>query len=338
MTEYRENIAAPTQKSQSKKVAIIGSGPAGYTAAIYTSRANIETVIYTGLQIGGQLTTTTEIENFPGFTNGIDGGELMQNMQKQAERFGAKIVMSSVQSVDVKGESFTVNATSGQEIFDALIIASGASARYLGVEGEEKYIGKGYHSCATCDGFFYRGKEIIVVGGGDSAMEEANFLTNFASKVYLVHRSDKFKASPIMLERAQKNEKIEFILHSEVVGFEGEQKVEKVKIKNNQTGETKSMDISGVFVAIGHVPNTSFVPEKIEKNDLGYILPLYGQLAGGRLDENQKTLAQKYTSLSNIEGIFVAGDVADHHYRQAITAAGMGCKAAMDAQRWLENK
>lgn len=325
-------------KNETKKIAIIGSGPAGYTAAIYTSRANIETTIYTGMQMGGQLTTTTEIENFPGFENGIDGGQLVENMQKQAVRFGAKIMMSSVQNIIIEGDSFKIEATNGENNFDAVIIASGATAKYLGIAGEEKYIGKGYHSCATCDGFFYRGKEIIVVGGGDSAMEEANFLTNFATKVYILNRSETFKASPIMLDRAKNNPKIEFILNSEIAEFKGEDKVEKVVIKNNLTGKKTEMDIPGVFVAIGHIPNTNFVPEKIEKDQLGYLIASSQKFSlMQQMNEAEQKLARKYSTITQIPGIFVAGDVTDHHYRQAITAAGMGCKAAMDAQKWLEN-
>ena len=304
----------------SHRVAIIGSGPSGLTAAIYTSRASLDTTVFLGLQPGGQLTTTTEIENFPGFIDGIQGPQLMENMQKQAERFGAKTIMESVRGLDfdVANHKYTVTHDSGESVFDSIIIASGASARYLGLPGEEKYIGRGYHSCATCDGFFYRNKEIIVVGGGDSAMEEANFLTKFASKVYLIHRSDSFRASKIMLDRARANPKIEFVLNSAITSLNGEDKVTSVDLQNTLTNETKTMDINGIFVAIGHIPNTSFVKGKLSMDEAGYLLP-------------------KNRTMSEIEGIFIAGDVEDTVYRQAITAAGDGCRAAMDCEKWLES-
>jgi thioredoxin reductase (NADPH) len=305
----------------SQKIAIIGSGPSGLTAAIYTSRASIDTTVFLGIQPGGQLTTTTEIENFPGFVNGIMGPELMENMQKQAERFGAKTIMETVRGLtyDTTKPSFTLTHDSGETTFDAVIIASGASARYLGLEGEEKYVGRGYHSCATCDGFFYRNKEIIVVGAGDSAMEEANFLTKFASKVYLVHRSENFRASKIMIDRARANPKIEWILNKSIVSLNGESKLTDVDLKDSLTGEVTNMTIDGVFVAIGHIPNTDFVKGKLSMDEAGYLLPTH-------------------RTMSEIEGIFIAGDVEDTVYRQAITAAGDGCRAAMDCEKWLESK
>lgn len=517
------------------KIAIIGSGPAGFTAAIYTARASIDTTVYMGLQPGGQLTTTTEIENFPGFVDGIDGGELMQNMQKQSERFGTTTIQDEVKNLEIEypkskvifathnpskverinnyikinnleitqspeklvvaetGENETENASlkakaywdkfqtpsfaldtglyfdavdeseqpghnvqgiagvletdddetryqkmktwyvnlankyskdgqnltgywldvyalydgkefkyksckrpleltnqefqkdvhlpvaslykvkgkyyhelsveeteeyiqpsmkaltellvqfqqshnpkfylevaGKQEQFDAVIIASGASARYIGIPGEEKYIGKGYHSCATCDGFFYRKKEIIMVGGGDSAMEEANFLTKFASKVHLIHRSDQYRASKIMLDRAQNNPKIEFHPFKQIVGFEGEDKVEGVKIQNTQTQQISSMPIDGVFVAIGHIPNSGFSSKYLKPDKKGYLS------SQNLLDTPDRT--SKYLSMSQIPGLFIAGDVQDQIYRQAITAAGEGCKAAMDLERWLESR
>lgn len=306
-----------------QKIAIIGSGPSGLTAGIYTSRANLDTTIFLGIQPGGQLTTTTEIENFPGFVNGIQGPELMDNMQKQAERFGSKTVFETIRNLkyDILGSKpvFTLMHDSGETTFDAVIIASGASARYLNLPGEEKYIGRGYHSCATCDGFFYRNKEIMVIGAGDSAMEEANFLTKFASKVYVVHRSENFRASKIMIERARANPKIKWLLNKSIVSLNGETKIENVDLKDSITGEITNFLIDGVFVAIGHTPNTNFVKGQLSMNEAGYLLP-------------------KNRTMSEIEGIFIAGDVEDTMYRQAITAAGDGCRAAMDCEKWLESK
>ena len=524
----------PQKTHNTTKIAVIGSGPSGLTAAIYTSRANLDTTVFMGLQPGGQLTTTTEIENFPGFVDGIDGGELMENMQKQAERFGSTMIRDEVKNIEVQypktqvlfathnpskvdrlnqylsipdiklistseldikpieveengadeiensqlkakgffdeydictmaldtglyfdevteieqpkqnvqgvanvilGDSdetrytkmtdhyialankyggslsgyfldvytlfdgknyytksakrpilltnqihqkdvhfpiaslYTVDGVyhhdmtdgqmtdylrpsitavtelltqykqsqkpifylevAGQNLeFDAVIIASGASAKYIGVEGEDKYIGKGYHSCATCDGFFYRKKEIIIVGGGDSAMEEANFLTKFATKVHLFHRSDKFRASKIMLDRAKNNPKIEFNTFRQIIGFIGEDKVKAVMVENTQTKEVYEMPIDGVFVAIGHTPNTAFVGDKLDIDQKGYLS------SQSLLDTEKRT--NKYGSASKIQGIFIAGDVQDQVYRQAVTAAGEGCKAAIDCERWLE--
>jgi thioredoxin reductase (NADPH) len=308
--------------SSNKKIAIIGSGPSGLTAGIYASRANLDVTVFMGVQPGGQLTTTIEIENFPGFPEGILGLDLMLNMQKQAERFGAKTLQTEVKSLEIvatdKGRVFKLSFDSKDEVFDAVIIASGASARYLGLEGEDKYIGKGYHSCATCDGFFYRGKTIAVVGGGDSAMQEANFLTRFADKVYLIHRRDEFRASKIMQDRAMKNPKIEPILNTIIYQFIGQERVEGVVLENTKTGEKKEMKLDGVFVAIGHIPNTGFVKNVLSMDEMGYLQPVK-------------------RTMSEIEGIFIAGDVEDKVYRQAITAAGDGCRAAMDCEKWLES-
>lgn len=318
------------------KIAIIGSGPSGLTAAIYTSRANLDTTVFSGIQPGGQLTTTTEIENFPGAWDkntkrGMMGPELMSLIQAQAQHFGAKIEMAEVRRIEVsdkKTKKFTLDLGFSKQDFDAVIISSGASARYLGLEGEEKYVGKGYHSCATCDGFFYRGKTIAVVGGGDSAMEEANFLTKFAEKVYLIHRRDVFKASKIMLDRAKSNPKIEFLLNKTVEKLVGKDLLEKILIKDTKTGEISDLIIDGLFVAIGHIPNTGFASQILDMDEVGYLIP-----------QSQRPFEErtsKYLTMSNIEGIFVAGDVEDKVYRQAITAAGEGCKAAMDCEKWLE--
>ena len=314
-----------------RKIAIIGSGPAGLTAAIYTSRAEIQTTVYLGNQPGGQLTTTTEIENFPGFPEGIMGPELMSNMQKQAERFGTVTSLSTVKDVEPKGSRFTVSTTDGiSEEFDAVIIASGASAKYLNLPGEEKYIGKGYHSCATCDGFFYKDKIIGVVGGGDSAAEESTFLTKFGSKVLVFVRKDELRASKIMQQRMLDNDKIEILFNTEVVEMMGDPYVEKIKIKNIKTGEEKIIDMDGLFVAIGHKPNNEFAKDLITMDDIGYLIPQ------SRLPKEQRT--SKYAMMSNIDGIFLAGDIEDSYYRQAITAAGDGCRAAIEAEKWLEDQ
>ena len=310
-------IDAETAKN--KKIAVIGSGPSGWTAAIYTSRAQLHTDVYLGVQPGGQLTTTTEIENFPGFVDGIMGPDLMQNMQKQAERFGANSLYKTVRDlkIDQEKQEYTLVHDTGETTYDAVIIASGASARYLGLEGEEKFIGKGYHSCATCDGFFYKNKVMAIVGGGDSAMEEANFLTKFGSKVYLLHRSDSYRASKIMLDRAKANEKIEFLEWTKVVELVGEDKLDHVVVENTKSGERRDLDIDGLFVAIGHIPNSDFVKGQLTMDEAGYLQP-------------------KHRTMSDIPGIFIAGDVEDTVYRQAITAAGDGCRAAMDLEKWLD--
>lgn len=324
---------------KSHKIAIIGSGPSGLTAAIYASRAELDTTVFTGIQPGGQLTTTTEIENFPGAWSsqtkqGMMGPELMELVQKQAEHFGAKMVFDEVRGVEVdktkKTEPFKLLLGGKEESFDAVIIASGASAKYLGIPGEEQFVGKGYHSCATCDGFFYRGKTIAVAGGGDSAMEEANFLTKFADKVYLIHRREEFRASKIMLERAKNNPKIEFILNKKIVEFIGSDQVTGIKLEDTKTGKSSEMSLDGVFVAIGHTPNTGFVKGKLDMNEVGYLVP--------QSQKSPEDRTSKYLTMSSVEGIFVAGDVEDQIYRQAITAAGQGCKAAIDAEKWLEDK
>ena len=298
------------------KVIILGSGPAGLTAALYAARANLNPLVLGGLEWGGQLMLTTEVENYPGFIDGINGPDLMENFKKQAERFGAKIINSNVTSVDFSNKPLKVFVE--KEVYETqtVIIATGASAKWLGLENEQKFIGKGISSCATCDGFFFKDKEIALVGGGDSAMEEALFLTKFASKVTVVHRRDKLRASKIMQDRAFANDKIKFIWDSEIVDVLGANNVEGVKIKNIKTNETSVCKVNGLFVAIGHIPNTNFLKEQIDLDEKGYVV------CNG--------------TATNVEGVFVAGDVHDFRYRQAVTAAGHGCEAAIDVEKYIE--
>lgn len=302
-------------------VIIIGSGPSGLTAAIYTTRANLKTLVIAGLKWGGQLQLTTEVENFPGFPEGIQGPDLMLQMRKQAEKFGAEFVDVNMDPTDFTNQSggpFTVTAEGKQYQGRALLIATGADAKTMDVPGEKELTGRGISYCATCDGAFFRGKNIIVVGGGDSAMEEANFLTRFAEKVTLVHRRDSFRASQIMQDRIKNNPKVALLLNAQITEVIGENKVEKVKIKNTQTNEISEMPIDGIFVAIGHTPNAA-VFKGVELKEGGYIRAQNG-------------------IHTNIEGVFVSGDVEDDRYQQAITAAGFGCMAGLDIERWLGNK
>ncbi len=304
------------------KVVVIGSGPAGLTAALYAARAQLEPVVVSGYEPGGQLTTTTEVENYPGFVEGIQGPELMNVMRSQAERFGTRFVDAAVSSVDLSERPFRLVTDEGPLSCDALIVATGASARYLGVPGEAKLRGFGVSACATCDGFFFGGKEIAVVGGGDSAMEEATFLTRFVSKVTVIHRRDQLRASPIMQRRAESNPKIEFLWNSlvqEVLGSK-EGGIRALKVLNRVTGERSEFACQGLFLAIGHTPNTELFKGQLELDDKGYIAVTPGR------------------TQTSVEGVFSAGDVHDQLYRQAITAAGSGCKAALDAQRWLEEQ
>ncbi|MGH3643482.1 MAG: thioredoxin-disulfide reductase [Mycobacterium sp.] len=301
-------------------VIIIGSGPAGYTAAVYAARAQLNPLVFEGVQFGGALMTTTEVENYPGFKDGITGPELMEQMREQALRFGADLRMEDVDDVSLDGPIKTV--TVGDETFQArsVILAMGAAARQLDVPGEMERIGTGVSTCATCDGFFFRDQDIAVIGGGDSAMEEATFLTRFARSVTLIHRRDEFRASKIMLERARANPKITFLLNTTVTEVEGEPKVTGVRLRDTVTGEESKLAVTGVFVAIGHDPRSGLVSGKVELDDEGYV-----QVKGR-------------TTSTSIDGVFACGDLVDHTYRQAITAAGSGCSAAIDAERWLADK
>ena len=299
-------------------VIVIGAGPAGYTASLYSSRANLSVLCFEGWQPGGQLTTTTTIENFPGFEHGIDGKALMKEMRAQAAVFGTEYITKDVTAVNFSKHPSKVYVCDEEYQARAVIIATGAKPRKLGLESEDRLWAKGVSSCATCDGFFFRDKKVAVIGGGDSAMEEANFLTKFASKVYLIHRREEFKASKIMLDRAKANEKIEFLTNKAVEEVLGDKKVAGLKLKDTQTDELSELELEGMFLAIGHIPVTQLF-EEIEKDGHGYIL-------------------HKTHSMTNLEGIFAAGDCVDNRYRQAITAAGMGCQAAIDAERWLESQ
>ena len=300
-------------------VLILGSGPAGLTAAVYSARANLSPLLIDGSQPGGQLTLTTDVENFPGFPKGIMGPQLIQDMRAQAERFGTQFRHGHVTAVDLDSQPFQITVDGEETIkTKTLIVSTGASANLLGLPSESRLMGHGVSTCATCDGFFFKGKEIAVVGGGDSAVEEATFLTKFASKVTLIHRRDKLRASKIMQDRAMNNEKITFQWNSTLEEVMGDEVVTGVRLRNTQTNQTEELALSGVFVAIGHTPNTSLFKGKIDMDDAGYIR------------------TQPYRSSTNIPGIFAAGDVQDSNYRQAITAAGSGCMAAIDAERYLE--
>jgi len=299
-------------------VLIIGSGCAGLTAAIYAARANLKPLVLDGHEPGGQLSLTTHVENYPGFPEGIMGPQLIENMRKQAQKFGAQFKAGAITEVDLSQRPFKIIA--GKDTYEAraLIVAAGASARLLGLKGEKQLIGHGVSTCATCDGYFFRGKPIAVVGGGDSAMEEANFLSRYASKVHLIHRRNDFRASKIMIERARTNEKVAFVTPFAVEGILAPQgHVEGVSLRHQQTKERQEIPVDGVFVAIGHDPNTIVFKGKLEMDSNGYLLAKHG-------------------SLTAIPGVFVAGDVQDHRYRQAVTAAGSGCMAALDAEKFLE--
>lgn len=301
---------------------IIGSGPAGYTAAIYAARADLKPVVYTGLQMGGQLTTTTEVDNFPGYPKGITGPEMMEDIQKQAERFGTDIRFGIIDKVDFKQRPFKVTTDSGKVIeAETVIISTGATARWLGIESEKTYNGHGVSACATCDGFFFRGMDVAVVGGGDTACEEASYLSKLGRKVYLIVRRDELRASKAMQHRVMNTPNIEIIWNAITEEITGDGKVVTgAKLRDTKTNEIREIEVQGFFVAIGHSPNTLIFKDQIELDELGYIKTIPG------------------STRTNIEGIFAAGDVQDHIYRQAVTAAGTGCMAAIEAERWLGSK
>ncbi len=306
--------------AESRKIVIIGSGAAAYTAAIYAARANMDPLVFGGVSMGGQLMITSEVENYPGFIEPIQGPELMERMQKQVERLGVKIINEYVIKVDLSRRPFYVETTEGTAaLASALIIATGANAKWLGIESEKRLMGHGVSACATCDGFFFKNKEVVVVGGGDTAMEEATFLTKFATKVTIVHRRDTFRASKIMLDRAKKNPKISFITDSTIAEITGDGHVDGVKLKNLKTNAITELKTGGVFMAIGHTPTTAFLGGQLKMDANGY------------LDADDRTR-------TSVEGVFAAGDVMDSRYRQAVTAAGMGCKAALEAERWLADQ
>ncbi len=299
-------------------VIVIGSGPAGYTAAIYTARAELQPLVFEGTSFGGALMTTTEVENYPGFRSGITGPELMDEMREQAMRFGSDLRMEDVESVSLAGPVKEVVTAEGEtHRARSVILAMGAAPRYLGVPGEQQLLGRGVSSCATCDGFFFKGQDIAVIGGGDSAMEEATFLTRFARSVTLVHRRDEFRASKIMLERARSNDKITFVTNTAVLAVEGDSTVTGLQVRNTVTGAESTLAVTGVFIAIGHDPRSELVRGAVDVDAEGYVLVENGSTA------------------TSVPGVFAAGDLVDHTYRQAITAAGSGCAAAMDAERWL---
>jgi thioredoxin reductase (NADPH) len=302
-------------------VIVIGSGPAGYTAALYTARAQLTPLVFEGTSFGGALMTTTEVENYPGFRDGITGPELMDEMREQALRFGADLRMEDIESVSLDGPVKSVVTADGHTYRSrAVILAMGAAARYLNVPGEQELLGRGVSSCATCDGFFFKDQDIAVIGGGDSAMEEATFLTRFARSVTLVHRREEFRASKIMLNRARNNDKIKFVTNAVVLGVDGDATVTGLRLRDSISGEETTLPVTGVFVAIGHEPRSSLVRDIVDVDPAGYVL------------------VQGQTTNTSVDGVFAAGDLVDHTYRQAVTAAGSGCAAAIDAERWLADR
>lgn len=305
------------------KCLIIGSGPAGYTAAIYAARADLKPIVYEGMQPGGQLTTTTEVDNFPGYPDGVEGPKMMEDLKKQAERFGTECRWGMATDVDTSNRPFKVTIDDGNEILaDTLIIATGATAQYLGLESEEKFKGGGVSACATCDGFFYKGKDVAVVGGGDTAAEEATYLANIVNKVYLIHRRDELRASKAMVKRVMNTPNIEVLWDTEVKEIVGTEEgftkaVDGAIVFNNKTGKERKIDIEGFFVAIGHTPNTGLFKDKLDMDNTGYLI------------------TKPDSTATNVPGIFAAGDVQDKHFRQAITAAGTGCMAAIESERFI---
>jgi thioredoxin reductase (NADPH) len=314
-------MTVPSAPDTIHDVIVIGSGPAGYTAALYSARAQLKPLVFEGTSFGGALMTTTEVENYPGFRDGITGPELMDQMREQALRFGADLRMEDVDSVSLDGPVKSAVTAEGETFrARAVILAMGAAARYLQVPGEQELLGRGVSSCATCDGFFFRDQDIAVIGGGDSAMEEATFLTRFARSVTLVHRREEFRASKIMLKRAQDNDKITILTNKAVLGVDGDTTVTGLRLRDNVTGEETNLPVTGVFVAIGHEPRSALVRDAVELDPEGYVL------------------VQGRTTSTSLEGVFAAGDLVDRTYRQAVTAAGSGCAAAIDAERWLAER
>jgi thioredoxin reductase (NADPH) len=302
-------------------VVIVGSGPAGYTAAVYAARANLDTLVFQGFEVGGQLMLTSDVENYPGYRDGVMGPDMMDDFEAQAARFGAKMRPENVERVDLSERPFKVWAEGEEEpvLARSVVIATGAKAKWLGLPGEQRLRGRGVSGCATCDGFFFKDKRVAVVGGGDTAMEEATFLTKFAGEVILIHRRDQFRASKIMLDRARDNTKITFLTDTVVEDVLGEEGVEGIRVKNAKTGEERELEVDGFFAAIGHTPATGLFEGQVEMDGSGYVL-------------------QKEHTMTSVPGVFAAGDVSDKRYRQAVTAAGDGCRAAIDAERWLEEQ
>ena len=320
-TSNHQNQKKTEGETEKVRCLIIGSGPAGYTAAIYAARANLNPVLYEGLQPGGQLTTTTEVENFPGYPEGIDGPKMMEDLKKQAERFGTDTRWGIATKADLSERPLKITIDDKKIVeTDTLIIATGATAKYIGLESEKKFMGFGVSACATCDGFFYKGQDVAVVGGGDSAAEEALYLSGLCSKVYLIHRRDELRASKIMQERVKEKENIEILWSHVPREIVGDQNVNGVILENRKTGEDVRIDIQGLFLAIGHKPNSDIFKDYLETDDVGYILTKPG------------------TAQTNVDGVFACGDVQDSHYRQAVTAAGSGCMAAIDAERFLSEQ
>jgi thioredoxin reductase (NADPH) len=307
--------------SETHDVVIVGSGPAGYTAALYAARANLDVLVFQGFEAGGQLMLTSDVENYPGYREGVIGPDMMDDFEAQAARFGAKMRLENVERVDISERPFKLWAEGAEEptLANAVIIATGAQAKWLGLPGEQRLMGRGVSGCATCDAFFFKHKRVAVVGGGDTAMEEALVLSKFAGEVVLIHRRDEFRASKIMLDRARKNPKITFITDTVVEDVLGEESVEGIRIKNLKTGEISELEVDGFFAAIGHAPSTGIFKGQVEMDEGGYIL-------------------QREHTMTSVPGVFAAGDVSDKRYRQAVTAAGDGCRAAIDAERWLEEQ